>query len=637
MKRLLFALTLLCSPALAQDITNHSIPVGGGPGSVGWKTVGPCAVGQTINWPSGVSGDPACGAGAGGVTAVPDGGTGGTSWTANLPLLGNGTSALIQGTKTGTTNVFATATGALTSGNCIQVNANGNLVDAGSPCGVGVQQAHTQDFVAPGDFTPGSTTTLVLSVAPTSEDFLLVAFDGIVQSHNTYSLATATITFAAAIPASVQVVEAQWYAATTVAGVGSLNGLSGGLTIAGANCINVSAVGSTITIGCLPSGIVTPAVVADGQFLTDGSMTNGGTALTSASNPFVAGDVGKGVQCGGTAAAGALSTGTITAFNSAGSVTVSFTAGSTIVATAVCQWGTDNTTVINAALAGLTTGGTVLLPVGYIMVSSINLTNKTSINFTGAGCAIQGVQGTTLVGTTSSNNRAMLDLVGAEAVIPSCMQIHTQRSPVAPGAAILAASSSLLPSTLMEFNRLFVAGTFRVAAVVFYGTQDSTFRFSQIWNYNKTLYGQVGSGFAFRLETDNGTGIASGYATIATGTQSCGNMRFYDMEIHDFKVAAASAGAALYLRGCAGTYFYSSSFDSSTTAGIITIDEAGDGTDTQRLMLYGSTLYTENGITAANCFQINSGTLGSATFLNASFGCTTTRTGTITYTGLQTP
>jgi hypothetical protein len=45
--------------AVAQDITNHAIPIGGGPGAVGWKTGGPCTAGQTLVWSS-ASVDPQC-------------------------------------------------------------------------------------------------------------------------------------------------------------------------------------------------------------------------------------------------------------------------------------------------------------------------------------------------------------------------------------------------------------------------------------------------------------------------------------------------------------------------------------------------------------------------------------------------
>lgn len=61
-KLLVLALTLFTSLASAQDITNHALPVGGGPGVVGWRVIGPCLSTQVLVWPSGVSADPACGA-----------------------------------------------------------------------------------------------------------------------------------------------------------------------------------------------------------------------------------------------------------------------------------------------------------------------------------------------------------------------------------------------------------------------------------------------------------------------------------------------------------------------------------------------------------------------------------------------
>lgn len=68
---------------------------------------------------------------------VSQGGTGQVTFTANRPILGNGTSGLIQGTTT-TTNgstLFATASGTPGNGNCASWN-NGNVVDAGvGACG----------------------------------------------------------------------------------------------------------------------------------------------------------------------------------------------------------------------------------------------------------------------------------------------------------------------------------------------------------------------------------------------------------------------------------------------------------------------------------------------------------------------
>lgn len=65
------------------------------------------------------------------------GGTGQTSFTANGPLLGNGTSAIAQGTRSGSTTVFATTNGTLTNGHCVSIDSGGNLVDAGGVCTTG--------------------------------------------------------------------------------------------------------------------------------------------------------------------------------------------------------------------------------------------------------------------------------------------------------------------------------------------------------------------------------------------------------------------------------------------------------------------------------------------------------------------
>ena len=64
---------------------------------------------------------------------VPRGGTGGSTFTASEPLIGNGTGALSQGTLSGNTTEFATINrGALTNGHVIKIDASGNLVDGGA-------------------------------------------------------------------------------------------------------------------------------------------------------------------------------------------------------------------------------------------------------------------------------------------------------------------------------------------------------------------------------------------------------------------------------------------------------------------------------------------------------------------------
>ena len=56
--------------------------------------------------------------------------------TANLPVIGGGSgSTPTVGTRSGNTTKFATMSGSVTSGNCVKVDASGNLVDFGGACG----------------------------------------------------------------------------------------------------------------------------------------------------------------------------------------------------------------------------------------------------------------------------------------------------------------------------------------------------------------------------------------------------------------------------------------------------------------------------------------------------------------------
>jgi hypothetical protein len=139
--------------------------------------------------------------------------------------------AAIGGTPSGNTSVFGTVSGALTSGDCVRIDANGNLVDSGAGCGSNSNTPHTQDFLAGTNFTAGTTIALTLSSAPTSTDLLVITFDGIGQNKNTWSLSGAVVTFNAAIPLNTQVVEAKWSTSSTLAGVGSIASPAGSLTI----------------------------------------------------------------------------------------------------------------------------------------------------------------------------------------------------------------------------------------------------------------------------------------------------------------------------------------------------------------------------------------------------------------------
>jgi hypothetical protein len=85
---------------------------------------------------------------------VTKGGTGDTTFSSNLPILGNGTSALTQGTVSGNTTEFGTVSGSLTSQHCLKADASGNIVDSGAACST---SSGTVTSVA---FSDGSTTPI---------------------------------------------------------------------------------------------------------------------------------------------------------------------------------------------------------------------------------------------------------------------------------------------------------------------------------------------------------------------------------------------------------------------------------------------------------------------------------------------
>lgn len=64
--------------------------------------------------------------------------TGSSTFTAGLPIIGNGASPLAQGAISGSTSTFATTSGTLTPGDCLTFDASGNLIDDGGACGAKV-------------------------------------------------------------------------------------------------------------------------------------------------------------------------------------------------------------------------------------------------------------------------------------------------------------------------------------------------------------------------------------------------------------------------------------------------------------------------------------------------------------------
>lgn len=127
-------------------------------------------------------------------------------------------------------------------------------------------------------------------------------------------------------------------------------------------------------------------IVADGHYLSDGTITTGTNAFSSASASFTASDVGKTIVIQGAGAAGVTLKTTISGFTNSTHVTLTANAG-TSVTTGKTYYGTDNTTAINSLITTVSTandGGAILFPPGmYLFGSAISFPNVHNITLTG--------------------------------------------------------------------------------------------------------------------------------------------------------------------------------------------------------------------------------------------------------------
>ena len=143
----------------------------------------------------------------------------------------------------------------------------------------------------------------------------------------------------------------------------------------------------------------------DGVYRTNGVATSGDATFTCATASWSSADIGKPIVIAGAAAASATLSTTIASINSATSVELTV-APSTSVGAAEFYYGTDDTSVIQAALTACGKGESVVLGPGKIyMVSGLYLDGGSSPvqawQRKGLCCADGGMA--TLVGTTSGD------------------------------------------------------------------------------------------------------------------------------------------------------------------------------------------------------------------------------------------
>ena len=198
-----------------------------------------------------------------------------------------------------TASTLGFVVGSTTVGHCVQwaTGGLGGLADAGAACGSGGggggSTFTTQDFVAPGNFTPGTTQSLTLQSLPASPASLTIDFDLGNQSANTWTLNTSTgvVTFNNPIPLGTQVVEARW-ASVSISG-----GTVSSVTVNSANGLAGTVVNPTTTPSITLSTTITGILQGNGTAISAIASTGTGSVVL-ATSPAIASPTFSGTVAG---------------------------------------------------------------------------------------------------------------------------------------------------------------------------------------------------------------------------------------------------------------------------------------------------------------------------------------------------
>lgn len=297
--------------------------------------------------------------------------------TANLPVIGGGAGAVpTVGTRSGNTTQFVTTTGALTSGDCVSIDASGNFIAAGGACGVGSGSvsnsgtltanqlmigAGTTVIAALGSL--GTTTTLLHGNAGGAPTFGQVANADLAGSIAASKLVGTDITTVGTITSGV-------WTGTTIGvangGTGLTAGTSGGV-------LAYTATGTLASSGVLSanlpvigggSGVAPTVGTRSGNttkfVTTTGTLTNGDCVSWDSNGNAVA----AGAGCVTASSTNTFTNKTIDAEGSGNSITIPFTY---IPVIAICQNTTASlgasTPTSNPAVAACVTGSNTQLAV----------------------------------------------------------------------------------------------------------------------------------------------------------------------------------------------------------------------------------------------------------------------------------
>lgn len=393
--------------------------------------------------------------------AVGRGGTGAGTFTANLPLIGNGTGAIAQGTRSGNTTTFATTTGTLTNGNCVKFDASGNLVDNGSVCGQspGGTSGQTQynnsgafaGYTMSGDCTIVTSTGVITCTKSNNVAFGTAAFANTGTSAHTipyldvaniwsalqsFSSVDAAVLTLSGITGSVQCLNVN--SSGVVSGTGSACGSGGGGGTPGgsngqvqynsgglfAGSANFAFSGSTVSIGSVAGGTGVLSLLGN----TSGNVNL--TAQAVAGTPTVTFGTSSGTPAVTASSPLAITTAT-------GNITCA-TCG--VTSSGLDQFASTTSAQLAGVISNETGTGVLVFNTSPTLVTpTLGAASATSIN----GLTITSSTGTLTVANgktlTASNSLAMAGTDGTTMTFPSASATITQT--IASGATALATSA----------------------------------------------------------------------------------------------------------------------------------------------------------------------------------------------------
>jgi hypothetical protein len=280
--------------------------------------------------------------------------------------------------------------------------------------------------------------------------------------------------------------------------------------------------------------------VSDARELRDTVMVTGTNILTSASEPFTAGDVGKAIVVAGAGAAGAKLRTTIDSFISASEVTLEADAA-TAAAAAGAVFGTDCSTAFQAGLDEIVAseGGTLVIDGQFLLTSPVSKTfglETTSIvaRLVGTGNSAMWIGTTDDADAISIESGALeldrLNFLGVPGASRDARRVlnfsalsaslkHCSFYGLLAGQAVVYATASYIETQSCLFGGCFVAGgsSSYVNSVIenknWFGYHDEYSQFIDYGHYRGQLYSKSGIGGTLawvRADTPNGEDGARG-------------------------------------------------------------------------------------------------------------------------------